>query len=297
MKGALGKEDSPDFLALQVKNQLLPEHQEERAGKIMQNLDNSLRITLFGTSSGLPSVDRDNTSLGILDRRDAVLIDSSASPFRKLLQSGIDPQRVRGVILTHRHIDHCYGIPSLIHSLHLFGRRLPLKLWAAPEADLLIRAMMRMVQGQRARFPFPLHLHLIPARRRHTLIRCKGFHVESCPVDHGPPTLPVRATSSFSGKRIVYSSDTAPCDSLARFARGADLLVMEANFLRMPRGRKRQSHSTAREAGERRQRCGVKRLVLVHLRAGDRAEEYCREARKTFQGPVAAGKDLLTLRP
>lgn len=263
----------------------------------MATSDNSLQMILFGTSAGMPSVDRDNTALGIWDGRDAVLIDSSASPFRKLLQSGIDPGRVRGVVLTHRHIDHCYGLPSLVHSLYLFGRRLPLKLWAPPEADTLIRSMISIHLGGRTRLPFPLQLRLIPARRRHRLYCGRGFVVESCPVDHGPPTVAVRVTSLSSGKRIVYSSDTSPCESLARFARGVDLLVMEATFLHPLPGGKGRGHTTAQEAGEIARSCGVKQLVLVHLREGYRGEEYAREARRAFQGPVVVGEDLMTLRP
>jgi len=256
-------------------------------------------MILFGTSAGMPSADRDNTALGIWDSRDAVLIDSSATPFRKLLQSGIDPGRVRGVVLTHRHIDHCYGLPSLVHSLYLFGRQLPLKLWAPPEADLLIRALMSIHtgKGRGARLPFPVRLCPVSARRRQRLICCPGFEVESCPVEHGPPTVAVGITSRASGKRIVYSSDTSPCESLRRFACGADLLVMEATFLRAPRGGKGGVHTTARQAGELARKCRVKRLVLVHLREGDRGEEYARQARRAFPGPVVVGEDLMTLRP
>lgn len=258
--------------------------------------DNALRLILFGTSAGLPGKDRDNTSLGIWDGRDALLIDCSATPFRKLLQTGIEPERVRGVILTHRHLDHCYGLPSLLHSFHILRRRQPLHLWAPPEADLLIRGMKAACTSPRTPLSFPLRLHRLPATRKHRFFDCRGFRVHSCPVVHGPPTVAVGITNLDSGRRAVYSSDTSPCDSLVRFARSADLLVMESTFLGAPPGSAGRGHCTVRQAAETARVCGAKRLVLVHLREGDRGSEYGREARRTFPGPVTVGRDMMSLR-
>jgi len=46
-------------------------------------------------------------------------------------------------------------------------------------------------------------------------------------VEHSVPTVAVKVTSKETGMTIVYSSDTEPCEALARLAQGADILIHE----------------------------------------------------------------------
>jgi ribonuclease BN (tRNA processing enzyme) len=85
---------------------------------------------------------------------------------------------------------------------------------------------------------------------------------------------------------IVYSGDTALCDSLLRLAHGADLFLCEASYLEggdNPPG----LHLTGREAGEVAAKAGVGRLLLTHLVSawGSEAQTY-EEASGAFSGPV-----------
>jgi ribonuclease Z len=94
-----------------------------------------------------------------------------------------------------------------------------------------------------------------------------------------------------TGRRVVITGDTRPCDATVEIARGADLLVHEATFAEEEAQRAQDTgHSTAREAAEVAARAGVKRLVLTHLSARYTRDtaDLEREAREIFPATTIA---------
>jgi ribonuclease Z len=109
---------------------------------------------------------------------------------------------------------------------------------------------------------------------------------ESVTLDDGrvvPPSALVG--ESRSGRRVVISGDTRPCDATVEMAQGADLLVHESTFGDEEADRAVETgHSTAREAALVAARAGVKRLVLTHFSARYSRDpsELEREAKEVF---------------
>ncbi|PSQ22821.1 ribonuclease Z [Halobacteriales archaeon QS_9_67_15] len=89
------------------------------------------------------------------------------------------------------------------------------------------------------------------------------------------------------GRRLVYTGDTRPTDSVVDAAAGADLLVHDATFAGDRDDRARETaHSTAREAASIADQADAKRLALTHIStryAGDHTPIE-REAREHFDG-------------
>ena len=68
------------------------------------------------------------------------------------------------------------------------------------------------------------------------------------------------------GRKVVYSGDTRPCDSVIRLARGADVLIHDATLDDELGERAREvGHSTAGQAAQVAKEADVGRLFLFHI--------------------------------
>ena len=250
----------------------------------------------LGTAGAAPSAERDNTSLLFYTAAEALLVDCAGSPLHKILRGGVDAKRLRWVIITHAHVDHIYGLPSLIHSLWLTGRQAPLTLYALPEPAAIIRRYTDLfpITGSG---PFPLHVVEIEPRPEAPVLEGRTFRVEASPAEHSIPNAALRVTFAAKDERgtVVYSSDTKPCDAVVRLAQGVEVLVHEATFGGQIVEAERFGHSTAAEAGRVAREAKVGRLILTHLDPwGPHSPEALRaEAVLAFGGPVEVAREFV----
>ncbi len=216
-------------------------------------------LYVLGSGTALPSQERDNTSFAVGTPGALWLIDCGGSTYQKLLRLGLDALRLRGVFLTHSHPDHIYGLPALLFHLKLAG-------WADDGPTLHIYgnvptlALARRVLEAYEIDPWqpPIEWHELPEEEGHCFATGNQVAWFSTPVTHSRPTLAVKVTVD-GNYTAVYSADTGPCDSLVRFAGGADVLLHECTAVEPMDG-----HSTPQQVGETAARAGVQRLVVVH---------------------------------
>jgi ribonuclease Z len=260
----------------------------------------AMPFQFFGTSGAIPSAVRDNTALAFYSPEDVILVDCPGSPYQKILKAGLDPMRVSSLIVTHRHVDHLYGIPSLAHNMGLAGRHSTLHVYALAESMPILRGFLGLFPLEED-MPYRIELHEIPSKEGHMVLQAKGFRIRSTPVVHGAPNIALRVEFDLPSERgvVVYSSDTSPCPSLLALARDADILIHEATFLHSDAARaKADGHTTGYQAGEAAKQAGAKRLMLCHFVANlhDQLDELCREARQVYTGPVDLPEEFIEYR-
>lgn len=121
------------------------------------------------------------------------------------------------------------------------------------------------------------------------------------PVEHEGRTVEPEEVvgPSRPGRRLVYTGDTRPAESVIEAAEDADLLIHDGTFADDHRTRARETaHSTAREAGSVAQQAGAKRLALTHVstRYAGRTGRLADQAREAFDGRVFVADDGMQAR-
>lgn len=253
-----------------------------------------MHFVFLGTSGAIPGAARDTTSLAFVGGAEALLVDAGGSPVQKLRAAGVDPQRLTHVLITHIHPDHAYGLPALIQNLILLGRTGPLPLYCRVEHAPALADLLDLFDLRTRKNSFPIPIHGVEPREGIEVLRTDSFVVSASPNAHGSmPNLAVRFDVPQRAAGVVYSSDTEPCDEVARLARGADTLIHEATFPDRDRGRF-GSHSTAGEAGQIAAQAGVRRLILCHIEADyhGELEALAAEARAHFNGTVEIAEEF-----
>ncbi len=253
-----------------------------------------LEVVLLGTGAACPPPDRENTSLALTWPGGVWLVDCGASPHRRLRLAGVDPRDLRGVLITHGHPDHLYGLPSLIHCLLPERGGEPLPLLAPPTVLRQARALLDAFDLL-GRAPVPLLLRALPLGSGPELVwEGAGLRLLTAPVVHGKREA-VGVRAEHDGRAVAYSGDTGPCEGLDRLAAGVRLLVHECTFRHREEVEAHDGHSTAAEAGAAAVRSSAERLVLVHFQEETVRDEQGLVAKVRsagFDGEVAVGRDL-----
>jgi ribonuclease Z len=254
------------------------------------------RFAFLGTSGAVASAGRDNTSLIFEAGGAAVLVDCGGSAVQRLRRLGLDPLRLTHAIITHIHVDHSYGLPSLIRQSAILGRKEPLTVVCRPEHVEPLRTLLGIFNLLGRADLFEVALAPIDLAAGARACSTGGLTVRTTPNEHGEmPNFAVRLEAG--GTAIVYSSDTVASAAVVGLAQGADTLIHEATFAERDRGPRRfAAHSSAADAGRVATRAGVRRLILAHVGAEyhDDVAALAAEARGQFGGAVEVAEELRT---
>ncbi|MBK5011694.1 MBL fold metallo-hydrolase [Pseudomonas sp. S60] len=92
-------------------------------------------LLFLGTSAGVPTKARNVSATALLETtgRGWYLVDCGEGTQHRLLHTPLSAQDLAGIFITHVHGDHCLGLPGLLSSASMNGRRDPLNV-VLPEA-------------------------------------------------------------------------------------------------------------------------------------------------------------------
>jgi ribonuclease Z len=282
-----------------------------------------LSLFFAGTAGSVPTPKRGLPALLLRAGGARILFDCGEGTQHQLLRS-IGLPDIDAVFITHLHLDHWLGLPGMIKTFDMRARERPLDVYGPPGITALHEHVLRPVIG-RTGYPLQVvelepHAEIgfedfviagFPVKHRveaygYAFVeddRPGRFDVEAARalgVEEGPDFGRLQRGETVNGvrpeqvvgedrpgRRIVYSGDTAPVQTVEVYAHKADLLVHEATFCEDEHARARETgHTTARQAAELARSAGVKLLALTHLSTRYFPREVREEARTVFENTI-----------
>ncbi len=191
-----------------------------------------LTLTFLGTSSGVPTKQRNVTALALETgvHRDWWLIDCGEATQHRLLRVPLSVHHLAGVCITHAHGDHSYGLPGLLASASMGGRTRPLILAAPPAIRAWLEATIRHTE---LFLTFALiHIDVAAARQVH---RETGLCIERFPLSHRAPSVgfrfEVERASWQLDKDTLRAHGVAPGPAWGRLLAGEDVRLDDGGLL------------------------------------------------------------------
>lgn len=244
------------------------------------------QVIILGSASAVPTRDQENTHLLILAGKRIILVDCPGNPIVRITESGIDPQTVTDIILTHFHPDHVSGFASFLMGLWLLGRKQGMSVYGLEPTIQRARQMMDMYEWSNWPNFYPVEFVVIPAEPLAQVLVDDTVRVLASPVEHLIPTCGLRVEFLNGGSAMAYSCDTEPSQMVVQLARGVDVLIHEATGRSL-------GHTSPEQAGEIAQQAGAKALYLIHYPPQvEDTNRLVAEASKMFSGPVSLAKDF-----
>ncbi len=98
-----------------------------------------MKLTVLGSGSAMPTVERYHSAQLLEMRNKQFLIDCGEGTQNRLIENGIRTTRLNHIFISHLHGDHCFGLVGLLSTLGMLGRTADIEIHAHPDLEGLLR--------------------------------------------------------------------------------------------------------------------------------------------------------------
>lgn len=276
-------------------------------------------ITMLGTASAVPTVQRGLSAISVRRDGDVYLLDCGEGTQRQMMRFGVSYMKVKAIFITHLHLDHFLGVFGLVETMALNGRKEKLEIFGPRgskavfnrkefvEITEIDEKFSRKFEGFTASaFPTGHSKDSLgfafaeETRLRFYEDKAKGLGIkgpmfsqimEKGSLKVGKKTIRLKdVTYEQEGKKLVYTGDAVASATISKAAKGADLLIHEATFCEDRHAEAKEAkHCTALQAAQAAKKAGAKKLLLTHISGRYLgSQQLLDEAKKAFENTAVA---------
>ncbi|MBN4049118.1 ribonuclease Z [archaeon AH-315-M20] len=229
-----------------------------------------MQIIFLGTSSMIPTKERNHSSILISYNSENVLVDCGEGTQRQLKIAGIKLTKITKILISHWHGDHVLGLSGLIQSMSASDYNRTLKIYG----PLGTKKFMKKLFETFVFFDEKINIEIYEIKSG-KFFENDEFFLEAASLEHNIETLgysfiekdkrkinisyikklkipqgPLlgklqagksitwkgkkvslnKATKIVKGKKITIISDTVPCKGANILAKNSDILICEATY-------------------------------------------------------------------
>jgi ribonuclease Z len=294
-----------------------------------------MEILFLGTSSMVPTKERNQSSILISYGSEGILVDCGEGTQRQLKIAGVKLSKITKILISHWHGDHVFGLPGLIQSMGASGYENTLKIYGPKGTKKIMEKMFDVfvcdrrinleVEDVKSGKFFENDEVVLESELLEHNIETLGYNIiekdrRKINLDYvkklGIPEGPLlgklqdgksitwqdkkvdveKATNTIKGKKITVISDTVPCKGADLLAKDSDLLICEATYAsNLEEKGMEYGHMTAKQAAQLAGRSNAKQLVLTHFSARYKSSHELEEDARDYFDNVICGKDFLRI--
>jgi ribonuclease Z len=243
----------------------------------------AMRVLLCGTSSPIPSAYRAEACMAVFAGGRMWIVDTGPGSWRTLALRRIRGEAIGAVLYTHLHSDHIGELGEFNLQTWAAGRPGPLRVYGPEGVAELVHGFAEAYAAD-TRFRTAHHgAEMLPPERAAMIpmpvvaegdattrvLDEGGVVITAFAVAHDPVKPALGYRFEYGGRSVVISGDTAPTPNLVAHARGADVLVHEAQA----NGLVHVMEGAARAAGETRVAKILADIPTYHTDPADAARE------------------------
>ena len=294
-----------------------------------------MQITFLGTSSMVPTKERNQIAVFLSYGSEGILFDCGEGTQRQFKIAGISLTKITKILISHWHGDHVLGLPGLIQSLSSMDYSNKLEIYGPIGTK---KRMEKMFET----FVFDKRIsYVVKEVKDEVFFENNEFQLEAYPLEHGIETLgyrfiekdkrkidmekikkfdipigpllgklqqgktiefngkkisPDEVTYTKSGKKMAFITDTVLCDNCFKIADNVDLLICEATYSSKLVGKSEEyGHMTAKQAAELANKANAKQLVLIHFSARYKNTQELEEDARSIFDNTICANDFMKI--
>ncbi len=214
---------------------------------------------ILGCSAGIPTEDRNVTSLVISLSKFDIMIDCGEGTYLQWKKAGYKWNTLRYILITHMHPDHTAGILPLLFYRKILSINNDLTIIGPPDLELfLIDSFKYLGIKDKINYKF------IDVSKKSNHIILDDINIINNKMSHKISCWGYRIQDK--NKSLVFITDTRSTLNAIKLARKADILIHEATYDHsMHNVAYKQFHSTNIQAMEIADAAEVNHLILTHF--------------------------------
>ena len=298
--------------------------------QFIATLPDGLHAGLCGSGSPLADPTRAGPCVFVIAGKRMYVVDAGEGSPRKLTLMGLAPGLIDAILITHFHSDHIGGLGEMMLQRWAgAGHKDPLTVIGPQGVESVVNGFndayaldkkYRVAHHGEATVPpsgaggvaRPFTL-VDGSEASQVVLQQDGLTITAFAVPHAPVFPAAAYRFDYQGRSIVISGDTSPSQTLAKYAKGADVLFHEGlqtamvSVLQEAASRNGRTtaakilgdippyHTTPEDAAQTAQQAGVRQLIFYHtippLPFAYLNAAFLGDAAKIFKGPITVSKD------
>lgn len=265
--------------------------------------EDALRVAICGSGSPMPDPDRDPACNLVMAGGRIFVVDAGPGSWSNAAAWRLPMGAVEAVFLTHFHSDHIGDLGEVNLQSWVADRPAPLLVYGGPGVERVVNGFneaFAMDAAHRIAHHGADYLKPELGTMQPSIVAMpsgaaltgedsvvvynqNGVTITAFAVDHHPISPAYGYRFDYKGRSVVFSGDTVKSASLARHAKGADVMIHEAMLMEVVHrmeaaakaaGRTRfeqilhdipDYHASPRDAADVAGEAGVAHLVLSHV--------------------------------